>query len=202
MTHDSVGVSIALRMASMPCLRATASTVRPTDGEEAEVVVRVQVIDRDAGVAHARDLRVELALERRAASIGRFIQARDEVGRRARESAPPSVSSDGTRAGSAIGPRPDQREVHAHAQRPAPRPAIARASSRSPQLPRSEVLVTMPSRCARTMPREIAGRHSEVVGVDDQANLGSGIQAVRICPERIRASGKSMWTMSRRTLAN
>src|SRR3954471_5290848 len=35
----------------------------PDDGKKPEMVVRVQVVDLDAGVAHARDLRVEFAFD-------------------------------------------------------------------------------------------------------------------------------------------
>ena len=64
-------------------------------------------------------------------------------------------------------------------------PSIAPRAGRSGALPSSDVLVTIPSRWARKIPREMAGRHAEIVGVDDQTDL-LGAHDRRIMPSFAR----------------
>ena len=157
-------------------------------GQKAEVVVGVEVVDGDAGVAHARHLGVELALDlgrRRSAPSPR----RDEVLTARARSAPSAPSSDRTRRRARPG-RPPISVRWTPTPRAGASASIAAAAGRSAQLPSSDVLVTIPSRCARTMPREMAADHAEVVGVDDQTDA---------CDRRImRFASRSASTVDRR----
>ena len=116
-----------------------------------------------------------------AGTIRPFAQAAMNSWPRGRKLPPSGVSSDGTLSAAPTGPAAAQRQVDADAPGWAPRPASPGARGRSGVLPSSEVLVTIPSRWARRIPREMAGRHAEIVGVDDQPYL-SGAHDGRIMP--------------------
>jgi len=141
-------------------------------GQKAQVVVGVQVIDLDAGVAHARDLRVELALD-----IGRvdlaFRPRGDEVGAALVEAA---AGRQQRRHLGGVGDRtaPGEREVDADAH-------LGRLGEHRAHVVEVAAVAqhrragddAFPVR-AQDAARD-AGGHPEVIGVDDEAYLGGRI---------------------------
>ena len=92
------------------------------------------------------------------------------------------VSSDGTLAGSATGPPSTSARCT-----PTPRfgasASSARAPSRSAQFPSRDVLVTIPSRCARRMPREIDGDMPKSSAFTTRRMSVAASNALRIMPQ-------------------
>ncbi len=153
-TQASVGRSTALRMPGDAVPPRHRLHRAPDHRQKAEVVVGVEVVDRDSGVADARHLGVELPLD-----LGRddppLHPGGDEV-----LTARPEAAVRGQQRANAVGaPRPGRRRrAPGGRRRPgwAPRSTSPGRPGRSGALPSSEVLVTIPSRCARRIPREIA----------------------------------------------